>query len=175
MYKEQFEKYLLSKVNLVEYDNSITNSNLDFGLCNNYKLPSNLDEFLNLKYIYILNKFYIEKLSKEELNILVNGNEQDKEQLINNTYKKILLYGDDPNKKVKINYNNTDIYEDYSNNDELVIGIFYGSNNNKYNTEEDYLDNYNKKKEFMKELSQRLKEEIKLKLDLNTNVIIRKK
>ena len=173
LYKELFEKYLINKIDLIKYDNEINSSSLGFTESNNVSLASNLDEYLNLKYFYILNRFYLDKLSDEDLNILINGNDLERLLLIENTYKKVLIYGNDIN--LKLNHNNNDILNDFSNNGELVFGLYYGSSSLKVINEDEYFDNYNKKKEFLNDLADRLKNKIYDKLDLSVKIIIRKK
>lgn len=55
LYKNLFEKYLNTKINLNIYDEKLKNSDLDFGLPSPTKkqLTSGLNEYLDLKYIYI--------------------------------------------------------------------------------------------------------------------------
>ena len=90
-----------------------------------------------------------------------------------NFNKKVLIYGNDIN--LKLNHNNNDILNDFSNNGELVFGLYYGSSSLKAINEDEYFDNYNKKKEFLNDLADRLKNEIYDKLDLSVKIIIRKK
>ena len=99
LYKYLFEYYLINKVNLKLYDDEILNSNLDFGISH----PSNeekgniLNDYINLKYIYILNNFFIEKLSlddinklKESLNIKYLKPNKELLEIINRTYKDVI-------------------------------------------------------------------------------------
>ena len=70
-YKKYFEKNLMSKVDLSKYDYELITSSLDFGNINkSIKLFSNLNEYFNLNHIYLLNNFFVEKLTKDELDIL---------------------------------------------------------------------------------------------------------
>ena len=74
-----------------------------------------------------------------------------------------------------INYMNDEALNHYSRADQLVIGIFYGSNTRKYNSKDGYLDNYRRKRDFMNNLSKQLSNDILNILDLSTNIIIYKK
>ena len=71
-YKQLFEIYLQNKIDLKLYDNKIKNSDLDFGKGHptNSNLINDLGEYLGLDYIYIINDFFIEKLSINDLNEL---------------------------------------------------------------------------------------------------------
>lgn len=177
IYKNYFEKYLASKTNIIKYDESMKNSELDFGLLNRkVNLKSNLDEYLNLNYFYILNIFYVEKLTNEQQLILSSNNEEQIIQLVINTYKDIIKYTreDHPNERYKVNYTFNSSEESYSYNDELVIAIYYGSNTIDLVTKEKYLDNYHKKEEFLNEISNDLSSEIKNNLDLDCKIIYQK-
>lgn len=62
LYKKYFEKYLLTKVDFVQFDNMLKNSKLDFGdLDFKINLKSHLDEFLNTNHFFILNRFCVKK------------------------------------------------------------------------------------------------------------------
>ena len=81
-YKQLFEIYLQNKIDLKLYDNKIKNSDLDFG--KGYPTKSNLindlGEYLGLDYIYIINDFFIEKLSINDLNELPTVKENEKDE-----------------------------------------------------------------------------------------------
>ena len=177
-YKKVFEGILESKVRLSNYDKLLETSDLGFGATDvKIKLTSGLDEFLNLKFMWILNKFFIEKLSKEQLTILDNGTDMDKQNLVLNTYKDIILSnyhrGEYTDKRYLINLTNSELIEDFSYNDELVIGLFFGKNKIPSNTKEEFLDKYNKQKEYVNKLSEQLKTDIKNNLGINTKIISR--
>ncbi|MBQ6539224.1 MAG: hypothetical protein IJL76_02985 [Bacilli bacterium] len=174
IYKKYFEKYLSSIINLNDYNRLIDESNLSFGEVNKVQLKSNLEEYLNLNHFYILNNFYIEKLSPEEQNLLQSTNEEEILSLVKRTYKDIITKSREDFKRFKINYTFSTAETSFSYNDELVIGIYYGSNKEKYNSEDLYLENYQKKKEFLNELSTKLKNEIKEKLFIDTKIIVEK-
>ena len=177
-YKKIFEGILESKVHLSNYDRTLEASELGFGSINRkIELNSGLDEFLNLKYIWILNNFYIEKLSKEQLAILISGTEEAKQSLVLSTYKDIILTnyhrGEYINQRYKINLTDSTSLNDFSFNDELVLGIFFGENKVKSNTKEDYLNLYEKKKDYLKRFNNQLITEIKNNLGIETKIINR--
>lgn len=177
IYKKYFEIFLNSKIKLIKYDDSMKNSELDFGILQEkVNLKSNLEEYLNLNYFYILNNFYVEKLTDEEKMILISNNEEQILNLIKNTYKNIITYTreDLPNKRFKINYTFSTSEDSFSYNDELVIAIYYGKNTIDLISKENYLDNYNKKQEFLNNLSNNLSNEIKNNLDLDCKIIYKK-
>ena len=176
LYKKYFEVYVFSLVNLKKYDDLINNSELGFGLVKgNIQLKSQLNEYLNLNHIYILNNFYVEKLNGEELEILNSNNNEEVLALIKRTYKEIIKYTrENQNMRFKINYTNSSSEDVLSFNDELVIHIYYGSNTKKYNTKEAYLKNYIEKKEFLEQLKNQISIEIKQKLDIDSSILFKK-
>ncbi|MDY3759656.1 MAG: hypothetical protein SOZ72_09815, partial [Treponema sp.] len=95
-YKQLFEIYLQNKIDLKSYDNKIKDSGLDFGRGNPSKLNlvNDLGEYLGLNYIFIINDFFIEKLSVNDLNELRRVYQEKKYDLntinlIEKTYKEV--------------------------------------------------------------------------------------
>ena len=153
----------------------IEQSPLGFGLLEKkIVLKSGLDEFLNLNHIYVLNNFYVEKLSETEIKQLLSNDKEIISLLIKNTYKDVLTYTNGSHERFKINYTFSTNINSYSYNDELVLGIYYGSNTQNYNSKEKYLDNYKQKQIFMKDFSKMLTKEIFDKLDISAKLIIKK-
>ncbi len=177
LYKNLFEKYLNTKINLNIYDEKLKNSDLDFGLPSPTKkqLTSGLNEYLDLKYIYILNNFFIEKLDNEDINSLKDELEKDvidlNENLINiieRTYKEIINNNYYKGSYIEKNYNVCygDITLDsYAPNNALVLKIFYGKNTKEFNHEE-FIKNIKEKKIFLQKFSEELKEEIEKNLNI---------
>ena len=178
-YKKYFEKYLMNIVDLSKYDYELITSSLDFGNINkSIKLFSNLNEYFNLNHIYLLNNFFVEKLTKAELDILKSDNEKELLKLVENTYKEL----------IKNNYNNgkysENVYkicygvyptpENLIDNNSLVLIIYYGKNNRKYG-KKGYIDNYKKKRELLKEISIKIENEISKNLDIPVKVLFEKR
>ena len=150
LYYDLLYKYLISKLELQKYDDMLLNSQNIF-----YQVAiENMDLYQKigskyLKYFYLRNNLYIERLSKEELDFLnkklVNNNHDlDNETLtfINNTYQKVILENYQ-GEVYNINYG-PDSLSFYKPNNALIIGVrfdnYYKSPlesddewNNKYN------------------------------------------
>ena len=183
-YKFLFENYLLKVVDLNKYNTLLKNSDLDFGIAHPTKKQL-LDKncFLNLEYIYILNNFFIEKLTDDDINLLKKNIAMKQytltaelEGLIKRSYKDVIK-----DNYISNNYTN-DIYNicygsmvpsNFVKNNALVIKIFYGKNNKQYSNDE-FIDNLTKKKEFIDTLSFEIKKEVKAKLDLECNILTEK-
>ena len=161
-YKKIFEQYLLSNINIQSYDQKIDSNTFFIGIGNPNKrqLVSNLENHLNSKYFYIINDFYIEKLSIEEINYLRNCIENDPQaiSIIARTYKEIIkdnyIDGNYSDEKYKVNHG-VPIPENFTDNDSLVIKLFYGKNTKKLEDEE-FVNNLTKQNEFLEQIKNEL-------------------
>ena len=98
LYIKCFEQILLSKVDLKKYEERIENSKCNIGpvKVKNKTYYHNLSS-MNLKFIYIRNFFYVEKLNENDLSIMiqkVNNNNYEVDNalmdIVNRTYKDVL-------------------------------------------------------------------------------------
>lgn len=158
-YAQNFYKYLDNIIDFHKYDEKINNSGLYFGKSNDVK-HNILSDFLS-----ILNNFYVEKLSeedKEKLNI-------NDIEVIKKTYIDILKKGND-----KMIMYNPPMPEHAVKNGTLVLEFVYGKNTSII-PEEQYSLLIRKQKEFIKNISEEIKNEIKEKLGLNCEIFINKR
>ncbi len=128
LYYNLLYKYLIPKLNLKQYDNMLLNSDNIF-----YQVSlENMDLYQRigsnyLKYFYLRNNLYIERLTKEELDflkkkLLSNNNELDQETttFIENTYQKVML--ENTKDITNINYG-PDNYSFYKPSNNIIIGV----------------------------------------------------
>ena len=182
LYKYLFEYYLNSRVNIKKFDDEIANSSLDFGVAHPTKsqVGNELNNFVKFSYIYILNDFFVEKLSDEDIKKLKDALSNPKlvptpelNEIIGRTYLDV----------IKNNYTSKgytdDIYNVYYgefqpgnfvSNDVLALKIFYGKNT-KQLSDDEYLKNSNDKKELLSDLKSRLKDEIAEKMNLKVEIL----
>ena len=179
-YKQLFEIYLQNKIDLKSYDNKIKDSGLDFGRGNPSKLNlvNDLGEYLGLNYIFIINEFFIEKLSVNDL-IEVRRVYQEKKydlntlNLIEKTYKEVLN-----NNFVNGNYVSRPFNrcygpvnpKNFASSDSLVIKIIFGKNTKQYNDDQ-YLVNAKEKMKFLNIISNELKMKIESSLKINVTIL----
>lgn len=178
-YKQLFEIYLQNKVDLKLYDNKIKSSDLDFGKGHPTKsnLINDLGEYLGLNYIYIINDFFIEKLSINDLNELRKVYQEKKYnintiKMIEKTYKEVLNNNFVNGKYVNEPFNRCYgpvIPKNFALADSLVIKIIFGKNINQYNDEE-YLANAKAKTNFLNILCNDLKKGIEEKLGIRVTI-----
>ena len=185
IYKYYFERYLISKINLIKYDNMIKDSGLDFGVSIyfNKQGDNSLKEFLPLNYISVINRFFVEKLKESELELLKKyAKNKDYiydntiEKLIENTFKDVIrtdLFNEQYNeKKFKIFYGSA-VPSNEAFNDDLVLKIYYAKNKEKYDDEE-FIDNLNKKNMFLDKIKEDLKNDVFNKLNVGCTVLSQK-
>ena len=181
-YKYLFENYLLRHVNIKKYDEKIENSNLYFSTHKPEQLISGLNEYLNLNYIFVLNNFFIEKLSDEDLvflknELLKNENEFTDEMdiFIKRTYKEIITKDkkdDSSIKSYKICYGPA-IPSNFALNNALVLKIFYGKNI-KTLSDEEFLQNLKNQRNILNTLKNNMEEELSSTLDIPVTVMYEK-
>lgn len=178
-YKQLFEIYLQNKIDLKLYDNKIKNSDLDFGKGHPTKsnLINDLGEYLGLNYIYIINDFFIEKLSINDLNELRKVYQEKKYnintiKMIEKTYKEVLNNNFVNGKYVNEPFNRCYgpvIPKNFALSDSLVIKIIFGKNMKQYNDEE-YLVNAKAKTNFLNILCNDLKKGIEENLEIRVTI-----
>ena len=131
-YKVLLDRYLVNKLSLNVYDRSIDNTGLNFTPVR----KENMDYYqymssMNLKYIYLRNNLYVEKLSSENIakilsltdNELANPSD-DIIRLVEDTYTDVIDVNNDKNTTCMSCYGpDNDKYWFPSN--ELIIGIRY--------------------------------------------------
>lgn len=179
-YKQLFEIYLQNKVDLKLYDNKIKNSDLDFGIGHPTKsnLINDLGEYLGLNYIYIINDFFIEKLSVNDLNELRKVYQEKKYNLntikmIERTYKDVLNNNFVNGEFKDVPFNRCYgpmVPKNFALSDSLVIKIIFGKNIKQYNDDE-YLANAKAKTNFLNILSNELKKEIEEKFGIRVTIL----
>lgn len=103
IYSYLLNQYLIKKLNLKEYDTILANWKINFPVIqeNNMDIYQYLSSGL-LKYFYLRNNIYIERLSKEDTDYLYNiyntknlNLDEEKEKFIERTYLNIIL--EEPN------------------------------------------------------------------------------
>ncbi len=164
-YKYVLEYYISTIIDLKKYEKEINDSKLFIGKNNKYK---KLNNYLNLDYIFLINNLFVEKLSKEDIDLLQTAFNKDNISnelldLIRRTYKDIIrdnyLDGDYNNSIYKVCYGPF-IPSNMVDNDALVFKICYGKNTLNLDGD-DFIELNKKQLSFFKELIDKIKEEIK--------------
>ena len=133
---------------------------------------------MRLDYIYIINDFFIEKLSINDLNELGKVYQEKKYNLntikmIEKTYKEVLNNNFVNGKYVNEPFNRCYgpmIPKNFALSDSLVIKIIFGKNTKQYDDAK-YLVNAKAKTNFLNILSNDLKKEIEEKLGIRVTIL----
>ena len=177
-YKYLLEYYLNTKIDFKKYEDLIDNCKLYIGKNPKYKT---LNEYLNLNYFFLINNLFVEKLSIEDINLILtkfNKDNVDNEliNLVERTYKDI-IYGN----YMKGEYQ-SDIYKvcygafipsNFVDNDALIFKIYYGKNLIDLSGQE-FVDLHKKQLEFFNDIINQIKEEVKNTLNVNCEVLLEK-
>lgn len=183
VYRYFLEQYLINKTSIKRIDDNFTNSDLNFQKV----LDSDKDfyqYYSNLNYLYIRNTLYVEKLSSNDLNMLINRyNKQDKNfddemmNLIERTYKSVI--------KTDIN-NEEELIQKYGQIDvnygpeiaaytrpinALVIGFRCMDKEIENESIDEHIERTSKENEFKDKCLRELEEDIKNRLGVGCSAI----
>ena len=176
-YKYLLEYYISTKVDLSKYEKIIKSSDLGISINPKYK---SLNEYFNFDYIFLINNLFIEKLSLEDIDKLINLNKDDITSeilnIIEKTYKEVILdnyydncYHDEP---YKVCYGDA-ILSNFVDNNALVFKIYYGKNSINLDGDE-FLKLHEKQLSFLKDLIDIIKKDVKEKLNINCEILLEK-
>ncbi len=177
-YKYLLEYYLHNKINFKKYEDLIDNSNLFIGKNAKYR---SLNEYLNLNYLFLINNLFVEKLSIEDINLILTKFNKDvvDDELINlveRTFKDVIydnyMKGEYQSDIYKVCYG-AFIPSNFVDNDALVFKIYYGKNLIDLSGQE-FVDLHKKQLEFFTDIINQIKEEVKNTLNVNCEVLLEK-
>ncbi len=177
-YHYLLECFLSKEINFKKYELEIDNSNLYIGKNRKYKT---LNEYLDLDYIFLISHLFVEKLSLEDINMLIEKFDKDNMQeelieMVKRTYKDIIKdnyldkkYTDDV---YKVCYGYF-VPTNFVDNDSLVFKIYYGKNLKEFNDKE-FFDIHEKQLSFLNEIANKIIKEMKDKLDIKCEFLLEK-
>ena len=133
LYRKLFTEFIIEKIDLQKYDEKILNSGLNFQIVNEHNMD--VYQYFSsdiLKYFYIRNNIYIEKLTEEEQNFFIekiksNDYELDKKskKMIEQTFKKVIFEDIMKNGEICETFYGPDSSNFMARNDAIVIGMRY--------------------------------------------------
>ena len=179
MYRKLFTKFIIQKTNLKEYDKQIENSGLKFQTTKEedmdiYQYFSS-DE---LKYFYIRNNIYIEKLNEEEEKYLQDKIksknselDDDTKKFIENTYEKVIFEDVLKNGETCITMYGPDSKTFMAPNNALVIGIRYDEFADQGLNDEEWEELHDKQILFLGKLYTNMYAQLKEKLNIPISII----
>lgn len=164
LYKKGFIKYLESVIDFSAYDKMVYDANLYFNYC------SNIEKNISSEYYILLNDFYIDKISDSDKNIISSKEDIDDEliDIVKRTYKEVL-------KKGEYNYimYSPALPEHNVVNGSLVFKFCFGKDT--VSLGEEYIELYQKQRDFINNLNDRLIKEVSSKLNINCSVFVEKR
>lgn len=176
-YKYLLEYYISTKVDLSKYEKIIKSSDLGISINPKYK---SLNEYFNFDYIFLINNLFVEKLSLEDIDKLINLNKDNITSeilnIIEKTYKEVILdnYYDNcyHDEAYKVCYGDA-ILSNFVDNNALVFKIYYGKNSINLDGDE-FLKLHEKQLSFLKDLIDIIKKDVKEKLNINCEILLEK-
>lgn len=176
-YKYLLEYFLSTIIDFKKYENEIDNSNLYIGKNSKFK---SLNSYLDLDYIFLISNLFVEKLSVNDINLLMSFDNvnvtNELIDLIKRTYKDIIydnfFKGEYKNISYKVCYGPI-IPSNMVNNDSLAFKIYYGKNLTNFEDEEFIRVNENQLS-FFNDLILKIKNEVKEKLNINCEILLEK-
>jgi len=180
-YRKTFEHYIVNEIDLEKYNNILKESNLRFIPCDEVKqnVYQRLSK-LGFEFIYLRNNIHIERLSKEDIELIKNEMKQNimsEEELfdfIRRTQSEVLSQYDiktgKPNELVKVGYSLDGRKIAWSN-----AIIFEIAHQSEFNDKGGYVDSKNEvaKYEFLENLILQMEQEFSEKLDLPVSVFLK--
>lgn len=147
-YKYLLCRYLIGNTSLKHFDDELKQSNLmfsflDLGDMDFYQSTS----YLGLTYLYLRNNLYVEKLSEEDIEKIVNLDYNNLQlldecsKIVSRTFKNVINVSDSNEDDVKVCYG-LDANKFWFNSDELVIGFRYDEYKNDNLSDKEWEENY---------------------------------
>ena len=179
VYMNIFIQYLCYKFNLKYYDNLLNNSDYNFIPIN----ENNMDIYQKfskkyLKYFYVRNNIYIEKLNENDLEFLreiaFKSNKKNNEEIVNfieRTFKKVIFEDAlrDGSQCMVFFGENSQYYS--SVNDSIVIGVKYDEFNLNGLSDIEWDELHDKQYEFMDSIINRMNTELNNNRKINLKII----
>lgn len=138
-----------------------------------------LTSTMNLKYIYLRNYLYVEKLSSDDIEKIINLSDSELQtpsddlyNLVESTYKKVI--------DSKFNTNNIRLMKCYGIDRDkfwydlkaLVFGIRHDEFNMHGMNDDDWQENYFDQTDYLNDLMKRLKEELSEKIGIEVGAML---
>ena len=177
-YMNLFTKYLTTKTLIKKFDDYLNHSNLNFVKIEEenkdiyQKLSGN-----TLKYFYVRNNLYLDRLTTEEImflkNLIINNSmelDSKTEKFIESTYKKLMFEDIDESSDILTNFGPENI-QFFAPSNALIIGFRYDEFNYNGMSDKEWDENYNKQILLLENIFKQLNENIKNNFNNNSYII----
>ena len=179
LYRKLFTQYIIDRLQIKKYDKSIYESGLDFSTINLEDMD--IYQYFSsdlLRYFYLRNNIYIERLNDKELDFLKSklksdGTVLDDEEIefIEKTYQKVIFEDVLKNGDTCMVQYGPNSSNFFARNDSVVIGVRYNEFDDKLEDNE-WQELNDKQREFLNSLLERMNKEFVGKLPSNTPISI---
>lgn len=168
IYKKAFEEMINKSINLEKYNLLMNTSELYFS--ESKIIKEKYKTYLNFKYLYLLNAFYVEKLELKDIEILKNKEDIDDDvlEIVKRTYKKIIKKDN-----VKTITYGDRLEETTVENGTIVFKLTYGKNTKSFDDENQKVLS-RKQRKFLEKLIELLETEMKNTFNENCKIWIEK-
>lgn len=176
LYKRLLNKYLVDTLNLKKYDDMIKNNELNF-------IPNTKEDYdiyqytsnMGMDYLYIRNNLFIERLTSNQLNLLIEAYDQnvaskDVIDIVTSTYKDVIRYHNDKPDSLNVKYGpfNPSFFAP---NNSIVIGLNVDLFADNGLDDNEWKENFFKQMKFINDFQNQMSEELKSKLDIPVTII----
>ena len=179
-YRSLFTEFVIKKLNLKKYDDEIKNSGLNFKSLDEAKMD--VYQYFSselLKYFYIRNNIYVEKLSQEERKFIESRIKSGKleldegaENMIKSTYKKVIFEDALKNGENCYVFYGPNSSNFSARNDSLIIGIRYDEYYLGNLTDEEWDKQHDNQLMFLSELLQRVESSRNEEKDISFSIFM---
>lgn len=176
LYRHLFMQFLQKKLCLKDYDNKIAQSGLDFTPCD--EESEDVYQYMSqdyLKYFYLRNNTYVEKLSDEQKAFLkqrikAGDYEYDEscEKFIEETYKNVITEDELKDGKTRMAFYGPNSSNFMAPNNSVVIGFNYNEFNTHGLDDKKWGELHDKQIRFLIDLLYDMAEDVENKLDVPT-------
>ena len=177
VYRLLFTKFIIEELDLKRYDEMIGNSGLEFKPINKDKMDAyQLFSSDELKYLYIRNNIYIERLSSEEYNYLRMNSYKSEltpelTRFIEKTYSKVIFEDMTKNGEECKVFFGPNLNNFMMENDTLVLGLRYDEFYNDKQSDDEWNQKHYAQNEFLTDLIYEIESKSTQKLSKLTRII----
>lgn len=176
LYKKILNKYLVDTLDLKKYDDIIKTSELNF--ISNSKENQDIYQYtsnMGMEYLYIRNNLFIERLTSEQLNLLIeaydkNITSEDVTDIVISTYKDVIKYYNDKPDSLNVEYGPFNPFF-FAPNNSVVIGLNIDLFADNGLNDNEWKENYFNQMEFISKFQNQMSVELKSKLDIPVTII----
>lgn len=179
MYRSVFTEFIIKKLDLKRYDDEIENSGLKFKKLEEKDMD--IYQYFScdkLRYLYIRNNIYVEKLNKEEKEFFENkikkkdfNLDDNAKKIIEDTYKKVIFENVLKNGERCHTFFGPNSSNFLARNDEVVIGIRYDDYFLGELSDDEWVDLHDRQMIYLNEILEEMATRISKTVDISVSIL----